>query len=226
MSAKAAGENGQRGNLVVFSAPSGTGKTTLARRLVARVPHLRVSVSYTTRPRRRAEQDGIDYHFVDRDTFAAMADHDEFLEWAEIYGHLYGTGRQATEDILAGGWDLLLVIDVQGAGWVRKRDPRATFIFLLPPHYQALLERLRCRGTESSGTEAERLLVARDEIRAWKEYDFLIVNEDLETSLAASEVVILADRQRRSRMEPVAERIVATFPEAGTVHFDSPRSPE
>lgn len=226
MSTRASGENEQRGNLVVFSAPSGTGKTTLARRLVASVPRLRVSVSYTTRPRRRDEQDGIDYHFVDRDTFAAMAGDDEFLEWAEIYGHLYGTGRQATEEILAGGSDLLLVIDVQGASWVRKRAPRATFIFLLPPDYQALLQRLRRRGTESSGTEAERLLVARDEIRAWKEYDFLIVNDDLETSLRAAKVVILADRQRRSRMGSVAERVVATFPGAGAVSSDSPRSPE
>lgn len=226
MRTRASGENEQRGNLIVLSAPSGTGKTTLARRLVASVPRLRVSVSYTTRPRRRDEQAGSDYHFVDRDTFADMAEHDDFLEWAEIYGHLYGTGRQATGEILAGGFDLLLVIDVQGAEWVRKRDPRALFIFLLPPDYQALLQRLRRRGTESSGTEAERLLVAGDEIRAWKEYDFLVVNDDLETSLAAAEAVIVADRQRRNRMETVAEEIVATFPGAGTVNPDSSRSPE
>lgn len=205
-------EQGGWGNLVVFSAPSGTGKTTLARRLVARVPLLQASVSYTTRPRRQDEQDGIDYHFVDRNFFTAMAARDGFLEWAEIYGHLYGTGCQATEEILARGSDLLLVIDVQGAGWVRKRNPGATFIFLLPPSYQALLQRLRRRGTESSGTEAERLLVARDEILAWKEYDFLVVNDDLDTSLAAAEAVILAGRQQRSRMEPVAEQIAATFP--------------
>jgi len=201
-----------RGNLIVLSAPSGTGKTTLARRLISRLPHLQASVSYTTRPRRQEELDGRDYHFVGREQFQAMAGNEDFLEWAEIYGFLYGTGREMTEKVLAGGDDLLLVIDVQGARWVRKRDPHALLLFLLPPSHEALLQRLRNRGTESSGTEGERLRVAREEILAWKEYDFLIVNDDLETSLARAEAVILADRQRRQRMAGVAERIAGTFP--------------
>ena len=204
-----------QGNLVVLSAPSGTGKTTLARRLVARVPRLQASVSYTTRPRRQEERDGADYHFVDRGAFLEMTGSEQFLEWAEIYGHHYGTGREATSAILGKGDDLLLVIDVQGARWVRKRDPHALMIFLLPPSHQALLERLRRRGTESSGTEAERLRVAREDILAWKEYDFLIVNDDLETSLASAEAVILADRQRRLRMESVARAVTETFPPPG-----------
>jgi guanylate kinase len=201
-----------RGNLIVLSAPSGTGKTTLARRLVARVPRLTASVSYTTRPMRKEERNGQDYHFVHRDRFMAMIEEGRFLEWAEIYGHLYGTGRDATAEILDRGDDLLLVIDVQGARWVHKRVPDALMIFLLPPSHEALLERLRRRGTESSGTETQRLKVAREEILAWKEYDFLIVNDDLETSLARAEAVILADRQRRQRMESIARTVTTTFP--------------
>jgi len=212
MSAPTESFSPQRGNLIVLSAPSGTGKTTLARRLVARVPRLKASVSYTTRPMRPEERHGEDYHFVDRDRFVAMTGEDLFLEWAEIYGHLYGTGRQATAEVLDQGDDLLLVIDVQGARWVHKRVPDALMTFLLPPHHEVLLERLRRRGTESSGTEAERLRVAREEILAWKEYDFIIVNDDLETSLARAEAVILADRQRRQRMEGIARTVAATFP--------------
>jgi guanylate kinase len=205
------------GSLIVLSAPSGTGKTTLARELVARVPGLRPSISYTTRPRREAERDGVDYHFVDRGRFQELVAQGEFLEWAEIYDELYGTGRTASEQILARGEDLLLVIDVQGARWVRKRAPEALLVFLLPPEYQALLHRLRRRGTESTGTEAKRLQTAGEEVLAWKEYDYIVINDDLDSTRTAVEAIIRARRQARDRMTAEAERIVATFPrEAAT----------
>ena len=197
---------------MVLSAPSGAGKTTIARSLVEQVPNLRASVSYTTRRRREEERDGHDYRFVDRSTFQQMAEGGGFLEWAEIYGDLYGTGREATEAVISGGDDLLLVIDVQGARQVRKEIPGALFIFLLPPDYEALLARLRKRGTESSGTETQRLTVAREEIRVWTEYDYLIVNDDLSLSRNAAVAVVMADRQARCRMAATAEDIVSTFP--------------
>ncbi len=201
-----------RGNLVVLSAPSGTGKTTIARWLVQQVPGLVASVSYTTRGRREGEVEGTDYHFLERGAFEAMAGEGGFLEWAEIYGNLYGTGREATEQVLGRGDDLLLVIDVQGARWVRRRMPEALLIFLMPPSREALLQRLRARGTESSGTEAQRLGVARDEIRAWTEYDYVIINDDLEASRRAAEAVVLAGRHTRQRMSAAAEAVLATFP--------------
>lgn len=205
------------GRLIVLSAPSGSGKTTLARTLVGMVPGLVRSVSYTTRAHRAEESDGVDYHFVDRDTFCAMCENDAFLEWAGIYGELYGTGMEATGRVLDRGDDLLLVIDVQGARWVRKRQPDALFIFLLPPGHPALEDRLRGRGTESTGTETERLRTACEEIRAWTEYDYLIINDDLETAGQAAGAVIRAARQTRDRMAHRAEAIVRTFPPAGGI---------
>ena len=204
--------NPPAGRLIVLSAPSGTGKTTLARLLIERVSGLVRSVSYTTRTRRAAETDGVDYHFVDAPKFRSMAEADAFLEWAEIYGKLYGTGREATRDALAVGNDLLLVIDVQGARWVSKREPEALRLFLLPPGFEALAERLHRRGTESTGTEAERLAVACDEIRSWTEYDYLIINDDIDAAIAAAEAIIRAARQTRGRMEAAAEAVARTFP--------------
>ena len=200
------------GRLIVLSAPSGSGKTTLAAGLIERVPRLARSVSYTTRPRRAGEADGVDYRFVDRDTFRAMAEQDAFLEWAEIYAEFYGTSREATQRALQAGDDLLLVIDVHGARWVRKRQPDALFIFLLPPGYAALAERLHNRGTESTGTEAERLRVACNEIQAWKEYDYVIINDDIRAASAAAEAIVRAARQSRERMASAAEAVARTFP--------------
>ena len=200
------------GSLFVLSAPSGSGKTTLARHLVARLPGLARSVSFTTRARRTGETDGVDYHFIDRDRFAAMAAGGGLLEWAEIYGERYGTGAEATTAVLASGVDLLLVIDVQGARQVRQRVPEALLIFLLPPDHGALLARLGGRGTESSGTVAQRLAVARREILAWTEYDYLVVNDELEQAGQAAEAIVRAARQARARMAATASTIAATFP--------------
>ena len=200
------------GRLIVLSAPSGSGKTTVARLLTERVPGLVRSVSYTTRGRRATETDGVDYHFVDDATFRSMADADAFLEWAEIYGQMYGTGREATQAVLAAGDDLLLVIDVQGARWVSKREPAALRLFLLPPGYEALAERLHRRGTESTGTEAERLAAACDEIRAWTEYDYLVINDNVDVAGTAAEAIIRGARQTRDRMMAAAEAVARTFP--------------
>lgn len=201
-----------RGQLFVLSAPSGSGKTTLARHLIARLPGLIRSVSFTTRARRVGERDGVDYHFVDRDRFAALAGGGGLLEWAEIYGERYGTGAAATAEALGTGDDLMLVIDVQGARQVRERVPEALLIFLLPPDHDALLARLGGRGTESSGTRAQRLAVARREIRAWTEYDYIVVNDELESAAQAVESIVRAARQTRARMAAAAATIATTFP--------------
>ena len=203
------------GRLVVLSAPSGSGKTTLARRLVADLPRLVESVSYTTRRRRSDEEEGVDYPFVDRQRFVALADENAFLEWAEIYGEMYGTGLEASRQILGRGDDLLLVIDLQGARWVRKRMPEALFLFLMPPGHGALVERLRQRGTESTGTVAQRLEVAREEIRAWKEYDYLIINDDFDQALADLQSIVRHRKLQRSYRKNHYDDLLAELQENG-----------
>ena len=168
-----------RGRLFVLSAPSGTGKTTLARRLVTEVAGLRLSRSYTSRPPRAGEQDGVDYTFVTPARFEAMIAAGAFLEWAVFVGRHYGTGAAETERCLSAGDDLLLVIDVQGARRLRERGVRATGIFVVPPSFDALEERLRARGLETEEQVRQRLATARDELAALPEYDYVVVNDEV-----------------------------------------------
>ncbi|GAB4222695.1 MAG: guanylate kinase [Acidobacteriota bacterium] len=202
-----------RGTLFVISAPSGAGKTTLAAPLTRRIERLVFSVSFTTRSPRAGETDGVDYHFVDRETFRRMVDEGAFLEWAEVHGHLYGTSRAATLEQLEQGRDVLLDIDVQGAAQIRASGFASFSVFILPPSYDELRARLARRGTESAEELARRLANAAREVREYVHFDAVIVNEDRERAAAELEQLVREVGERRRRQLARAERIVAGFPE-------------
>ena len=170
MSSDAASPAPRRGQLFVVSAPSGTGKTTVVERLVQKVPDLALSRSYTSRAARSGETDGVDYNFITRARFEQMIADDAFLEWADVFGNLYGTGAQDSEQHLAAGRDLVLVIDVQGARQVRTRCKDTVGIFVLPPSFGILEQRLRGRSKDSEEAMQRRLQTARDEVAAFVEY--------------------------------------------------------
>ena len=188
------------GRLFVISAPSGTGKTTLLRRVMAGISGLAFSVSHTTRLPRGGERNGIDYHFVDQHEFLAMRDSGVFLEWANVYGNYYGTSRQEIDGRLQLGLDVILDIDVQGASAVRKAGgPDASHIFIIPPSLQELERRLRGRGTESEEKVQTRLQTARLEMREAGQYQYLIVNDVLDEAAEMLRAIILAERAKAHR---------------------------
>src|SRR5262245_2133666 len=200
-----------RGLLVIESAPSGAGKTTLVDRLVEQVPDLKMSRSYTSRPAREGEIDGVDYNFVSRERFIAMIAAGQFLECADVFGNLYGTSAVDTEGVLAAGCDLVLVIDVQGARKVRDRGIDATTVFVMPPSFDVLERRLRGRSRDSEAAIQRRLQVAREEVSAFTEYDFVVINDELSSAVDRLRSVIVARRAQLPRMYAHAERIVRTF---------------
>lgn len=202
----------RRGVLFVISAPSGTGKSTLAQRVIDATPGLAFSVSTTTRPRRSAEEDGREYHFVDDARFDAMVRDGAFLEWAHVYGHRYGTGRAATDRALGEGRDLLLDIDIQGARQIRESGAPAVSVFVLTPDYAALESRLRSRGTETEGAIARRLGQARAEAEEFVHYDYVVVNDDVERAAEDVRAIVRAERCRRERRADDVGRILETFP--------------
>ncbi len=199
--------------LIVISSPSGAGKTTLVSALLSRVPQTRLSVSYTTRPPRPHEIDGKDYRFISQDEFERMRQRGEFLEWAEVHGHLYGTSRRMIEEILTAECDAVLDIDVQGAAQVRKQFPDAVTIFILPPSFAELKRRLSSRGTETPESLERRLHVARQEVLRYTEFQYLVVNDQLDAAIAAVEAIVRAERQKRQRREDEARAILRTFDE-------------
>jgi guanylate kinase len=195
----------------IISAPSGSGKTTLVSRLLASVPGLLFSVSYTTRKPRGDEVDGESYHFVSREEFEAMIARDEFLEWAEVFGNYYGTHRGILEEAQAQGKDLVLDIDVQGARQLRSRIPEAVSVFILAPSRQILEQRLRARGEDREDVIERRLRDAAEEIRDYNRYDYVLVNRDLDESDATLSAIVRAERVRRTRMEEQIRPILDTF---------------
>lgn len=197
--------------LVVISSPSGGGKTTIVNAVLERVPHTRLSVSHTTRQPRPGEVNGRDYFFVSRDDFLQMRARGEFLESAEVFGNLYGTSKRMVEQILAAHCDVILDIDVQGAAQIRAQSPDALTIFLMPPSFDELKRRLNLRGTETPASMSRRLEVARAEVARYAEFDYLVINDDLQEACQAVEAIVRAERQRRSRQQDKARAILQTF---------------
>ncbi len=200
-----------RGLLFIVSAPSGAGKTTLVERLVEQVPNLKMSRSYTSRSAREGEIDGVDYNFVTRHRFEGMIAGGEFLEWADVFGNLYGTSSRDTDRVLASGSDLVLVIDVQGARKVRQNGIDATAVFVMPPSFAVLEDRLRGRSKDSEDAIQRRLQVAREEVAAFTEYDYVVVNDELTAAVDRLRGIVVAERVLLRSIRDEAEKIVRTF---------------
>jgi guanylate kinase len=200
-----------RGNLLVISAPSGSGKTTLVHRLVEEVEPVEFSISYTTRAMRPSEEEGVDYHFVTEESFRKKIANGDFLEWAEVHERLYGTGRAETETVLGRGVDLVLDIDVQGAEQVKRAMPDAILIFILPPSFQVLEQRLRDRRQNHPEDIERRLAAARREVSHYRNYDYAVVNDEIERCAALLRAIVFAERAKRQRMEPIVKGILDTF---------------
>jgi guanylate kinase len=201
----------ERGLLFIVSAPSGTGKTTVVEKLVQRIENLCLSRSYTSRPARPGEQDGVDYNFISRQRFEEMARAGEFLEWADVFGNYYGTRAADTERSLGSGQDLVLVIDVQGARQVRSSGTASIGIFVLPPSAQILEQRLRGRSKDSEEAIRKRLEVACREVGEFAVYEYVVVNDELDTAVERLRAIVLAERARVQVMRKTAENIIATF---------------
>ncbi|MFZ4536242.1 guanylate kinase [Propionivibrio sp.] len=195
------------GHLYIVAAPSGAGKTTLVRLLIEKDSGIGLSISTTTRAPRPGENDGREYHFVDVQYFLEMVSRGEFLEWAKVHGNYYGTSRRWIEAEMTAGGDVLVEIDWQGAQQVRKAFPEAIGVFILPPSLEALRERLSGRGTDSAATITRRIAAARDEMRHVDEFDYVIINDDLQQALdnllsvvSASRLQYATQRQRHSAL--------------------------
>lgn len=200
--------------MIVVSAPSGAGKTTVVARVLRDLGGIRFSVSHTTRAPRGAERDGVEYHFVDRRAFEKLRDEGALLEWAEVHGNLYGTAVAEIERASAAGVDILLDLDVQGAAQVRRRIGDAVTVFILPPSYDVLEARLRGRGQDDEGAIRRRLAVAGREIDAFEQYDYAIVNEDLDASVEELKSIVRAARCRVAVVRERARAIERTFERA------------
>jgi guanylate kinase len=189
------------GLLLVLSAPSGAGKTTLARKIEKEFPEAEFSISYTTRSPRGAERNGEDYHFVDTLTFRQMIERNEFVEWAEVFGNFYGSSKQVIEQSERPGGIAVFDIDVQGGSSIKRRYPDAVCIFILPPSMEELERRLRARGTDSDDVINRRMLAARAECeRGVDSYDYLVINDKLDDAFQQLKSIVIAERARRGRV--------------------------
>lgn len=191
----------RRGLMLVLSSPSGAGKTTLASRLREDEKGIEMSISHTTRERRKGEKDGRDYHFVDKGAFTSMRDRGAFLEWAVVFDNYYGTTREPVERALAQGRDVLFDVDWQGAAALRTSAPRdVVTVFILPPSAEDLEQRLNVRAEDPPEVVLRRMRGASNEIQHWDEYDYVVVNHDVEQSAAALRAILAAERLRRERL--------------------------
>lgn len=207
-----------RGDLFIVASPSGGGKTTIIRKVMTAMAaqgwQSFFSVSHTTRAPREGERHGVDYYFVDRPAFEKMIEGGEFLEWAEYVGNLYGTSRAAVEACLAGGCDVFLDIEVQGARQVRERVPDAMSVFILPPSLEVLRERLVARGKDAPATIERRIRIATMEMAEYPRFDYVIINDRLDEAVQALGAIVHAARLRSRRREPLAQRILESFQSA------------
>ncbi|ALC16469.1 guanylate kinase [Desulfuromonas soudanensis] len=192
----------REGIIFVISAPSGAGKTSLCKEIIDIFPTLRHSVSYTTRPMRSGEKNGIDYHFVSDEIFSAMVEGGDFAEWAEVHGNRYGTAIATLKEAAAAGQDILLDIDCQGAAQLKKNWRQGVFIFVLPPSFEELQRRLLGRNTDSAEVIARRTANARDEVRQATWYDYLVINDDFALALEQLRAVIVSEGIRTPRVLP------------------------
>jgi len=199
------------GTLFVVSSPSGGGKGTLIRRVLDTVPNLSYSVSYTTRTPRNGEVHGREYFFVNRETFEAMVRANEFLEWALVHGNLYGTARQQVALETAGGTDIVLEVDVQGAASIRNLTMDTVSVFILPPSYEILRKRLVARGTDSEEQLALRMKNAPEELRQYSSFDYVIINDDVERAAHQLASIIYSERARSERQGPIVQEVIENF---------------
>jgi guanylate kinase len=200
----------QRGLLLVVSSPSGAGKTTLCARLRREFPSLGFSVSYTTRPARKGETDGVEYNFVDMPTFQEMVARDELAEYAMVHGNMYGTSARRVTEVIEEGKDILFDIDYQGGRQLRQKFPDdVVLVFILPPSLKELERRLRGRGTDSNEVIERRIRVAREELRHYDEYHYLVMNDDLDRAYDALRAVYLSQMHTRARQAATAEQVLS-----------------
>jgi guanylate kinase len=200
-----------RGQLLIISAPSGAGKTSLIKALVDAEARIEVSVSHTTRPMRPGERDGINYHFISETEFLSLRDAGAFFEWAEVFGNFYGTGIAQLEARLAEGADVILEIDWQGAQQVRRLLPDSAWAFILPPSVDALKARLQSRGQDNDDTIEVRMRAARSEISHWEEADYLIINDEFDTALTELRAIVHSLRLRTSQQRIVLDELINTL---------------
>ena len=214
----------RRGVLFALSSPSGAGKTTISKKMLASDPDIALSISATTRPMRPGEQDGVDYHFVDVETFKQMAADGEFLEWAHVFGHRYGTPRARVDELLDAGKDVLFDIDWQGAQQLyQEAGPDVVRVFVLPPTMEELERRLRSRKTDSDEVIAARMARAANEISHWDGYDYVLINDDVDDCYGEVMAILRAERLKRRRQIGLigfARDLIRSVPEGDTAIED------
>ena len=201
-----------KGNLIVISAPSGSGKTSLANRALEEIPKLRFSVSHTTRKPRPGERDQVEYFFVSEKEFEEMIGQGNFLEHARVYGNYYGTSRAFVDEQLSVGYDVLLDLDVQGAAQVKKSYPEAILVFVFPPSLEVLKTRLKNRGLDDPSIIDKRLRIAKKEIQRYTDYQYVIINREIEESLVELKSIIQVAGCRLEKRKDLAAQIIKTFP--------------
>ena len=204
-------ESGGKGHLIVISAPSGAGKSTIIQKLLKRNPDIVFSISYTTRGLRAKERDGVDYHFIQKEKFEKMIDAGKFLEWAKVHDNYYGTAKDDTKILLNSGKDVILDIDVQGARQVSKGPFECVKIFLLPPSREALIKRLTKRGDLSEQQMTLRLKGALKELKCAMEYDYLVMNDDIKNTVKSIESIILSEKKKLVYNKNLLKQVLDSF---------------